>query len=152
MDIVRAVAIFCEDIREEKSGQDILVGLISDNLGVESFPAMLSKLGVYMRVYFDPTTEPAPFSGFLRLPWSDQIIGLGEADRALMEKSFREAKANGNVLAGIILKGIFSPLPVPSPGKILAYIKIGDDELLCGALNIAPNPSQPSPTALPPPS
>ena len=49
MALVRAVAIFCEDIRAERSGQDILIGTMSDNLalpGAPVFSAALSEPGL----------------------------------------------------------------------------------------------------------
>jgi len=33
---VSAIAVFCEDIREEKSRQDIIIGVFPDNLNLQT--------------------------------------------------------------------------------------------------------------------
>jgi hypothetical protein len=96
---------------------------------------MLGKLAVYVRVYFDTDAKPVAVSANLKLPWG-QVFDLGIADASLVEKAIRDAKAQNHPLAGLILKGMFTPLPVPSPGTILAHIKIGDRECVCGALTL----------------
>jgi hypothetical protein len=150
MSMVRAIALFCEDIREEKSGQDILIGILSDNLGLPSLPAVLGKLAVYVRVYFDTSAKPKPIIGWVQLPWG-QKFDLGEASTALVKQALEDAKSQGNPLAGVVLKGMFTPLPVPTFGVITAFIKIGEQEHLCGFLNLTlAEPANPSGTESPP--
>jgi hypothetical protein len=57
MTVSSAVCIFCEDIREEKSGQDTIVGTLPDNLLINPPPpklqdakALMPKLGMYLRI------------------------------------------------------------------------------------------------------
>jgi hypothetical protein len=149
MDIVRGLAIFCEDIREERSGQDILIGIMSDNLAVQSTPAIIPKLGVYIRLYFDSSTKPEPVRATLLLP-GNQTFELGEADSDLIKGALDTAKSQKNPLTGIILKGLFSPLPIVSEGSITAIVKIGEKEHVCGALNIVVIPTPDASASLPP--
>jgi hypothetical protein len=150
MEILRAVAIFCEDLREEKSGQDILIGTMSDNIALPSIPAMLGKLAVYLRVYFATSSKPEAINAWVQLPWG-QRFDLGAADERLMKGALEQASAQKAPFAGVILKGLFQPLPIPQLGAITAHIKIGDQEYLCGMLNLVLDPSLFA-NASPPPS
>ncbi len=148
MKIIRAVAVFCEDLREIGKGQDILIGTMSDNLGVPIVPAMLPKLAVYLRGYFDVAAKPQPINGWVKFPWGHRI-DLGEATEELVESAIRQAKAHKNPLAGVILKGMFSPFAVESFGVATAHIKIGRQEHLCGLLNFVEAPKKANVSAPP---
>jgi hypothetical protein len=151
MDLLRAVAIFCEDIREERSGQDTLVGIISDNIALPMIPALMPRLGVYIRAHFDIATSPERVSASVRFPW-DQRIELGAAEIPIVEMAFKEAKAQQNPAAGVVMKGLFSLLPIQTNGVITVMLEVGDREYQAGTLNIIlaaqPNPAA---TASPPP-
>jgi hypothetical protein len=140
MKLLRAVAIFCEDLRQEGTGQDILIGTMSDNLGLPGFPAMLPKLAVYLRAYFDTSSKPEAISAWVQFPWG-QRIDLGEAAADLVRGAIDEAKSNNAPLAGVIFKGLISPFAVPSPGIATAHIRVGKHEHLCGMLNLTINPN-----------
>jgi hypothetical protein len=47
---VSACALFCEDVRQEKTGGETLVGVMRDNLAMSSLPGVLPKLGIYIRM------------------------------------------------------------------------------------------------------
>src|SRR5665647_411847 len=111
MNIVTGIALFCEDIREEASGQNTLVGVMADNIAVPSTPVMLARLAIYTRVYFDISDVPEEVSAIAEMP-SGEKIELGAASADLVKTSFDAAKSNNVRVAGIILKGIFSPLPI----------------------------------------
>jgi hypothetical protein len=44
---VRAMGVFCDDIREEVQGMHSLVGIYPDNVNVPVVPRMMPKLGLY---------------------------------------------------------------------------------------------------------
>lgn len=148
MDIVRGLAVFCEDIREEKTGQDTLIGLMADNLLVPSTPVLLARLAIYTRVYFDASAEPEAVNAVIQMPSGDPLE-LGGATVDLVKESFATAKSNNAQLAGVILKGLFSPLPLSSPGAIKAIVRIGAEQHVLGVLNVIIDPAA---TASPPPS
>ena len=150
MALVRAVAIFCEDIRAERSGQDILIGTMSDNLALPGAPVMLGRLGVYIRAYFDVSSKPEDIGGRIQFPWG-QRLELGQADASLVKDALNQAKAQKIPLAGVVLKALFSQLLIESAGVVTAHIKIGKREHLCGVLNLGVDPNLIA-TALPPPA
>ena len=148
MNIVRGLALFCEDIREEVSGQNTLVGVMADNMAVPSTPVMLARLGIYTRVYFDISDQPEAVSAIVEMPSGDRFE-LGGASADLVKASFDTAKSNNVKVAGIILKGIFSPLPILGLGTINAIISIEGRQHILGILNVIIDPaasaSQPQP-------
>jgi hypothetical protein len=148
MDIVRGLALFCEDIREEVSGQNTLVGIMADNIAVPSTPVMLARLGIYTRVYFHISNPPEAVSAIAEMP-SGEKFELGGASAELVKASFDAAKSNNAQVAGIILKGLFSPLPILGLGAINAIVSIGGRQHILGTLNVIIDPAA---SASPPPS
>jgi len=140
MDIVRGLAIFCEDIREEKTGQDTLIGIMADNIAVPATPVMLARLAIYTRIYFNSSAEPVPINAVVQMP-SGEKHELGMADTALVREALNTAKSNRAPLAGVVLKGIFSPLPLPSLGAINAIVRVGAREHVVGTLNVVIDPA-----------
>lgn len=111
------MALFCEDIREEKGDVVTLVGILPDNVAVED-PSpgsegrkSLSKLCIYIRISFDPETEIGTPLLWLIMPDGTRIQ-MGQIESALGEKSRSESRTRGNILAGVIARitaGGFQP-------------------------------------------
>jgi hypothetical protein len=59
----------------------------------------------------------------------------------MVEAALGQARAQNNPLAGVIFKGLFSPIAVQRFGVATAHIKIGKQESLCGILNFALDPT-----------
>src|SRR5215208_8095167 len=101
MQPVSAVAIFCEDIREEQSGQNTIVGTLPDNLVVQAPPtgtpstasAVMGKLAVYLRINFDIDDKPQEVTIKL-LNTNGTLLTEGGWDRSVMDKAFADSKAN----------------------------------------------------------
>jgi len=131
--------VFCEDIREEKSGAETLVGVLPDNVNMTPLPSAMPKLAVYLRVMLDPDNPPEKIKSYLRTPWG-QTIELGAADSVLIKTAVEQASANALPLAGIVLKGLMSPFAVQSVGTILAIADVDGEEIICAMLNIVSQP------------
>lgn len=132
----QAVGIFCEDLREEKSGQEIIIGVMPDNLRISQFPALLPKLGLYFRIHLYPTTSIRFISTRIRFPDKSELE-LGSFDQSSIEKTQSEARANGAPVTGLISRGVLSPLNIPGPGRVLAIVDVDGQDLVCGGLNIS---------------
>lgn len=153
--MISAVAIFCEDIREEKSGQDTIVGVLPDNLVVQSLlsPAapnmarMLPRLCLYMRVHIPSQSQPKEVYATLTDP-EGTIITRNEWPHDQIAKTFSDTRANGSPLAGLILKIVASPFPVVTFGRIVAKAVVDGTEYVAGALNLINSDA----TASPPPA
>jgi len=154
------MALFCEDIREEKSGAISLMGIMNDNVlipalpdGVKSATAFVPKLFAYVRVSFDVTAVvPAPILLKLRLP-DGNLFDLPMIDEKTISEA-RETRAKGNPIASVISR-VQMGGPLPSlPGRILIEVTIGQQKYIAGCLNIeSQEPSTTaSPTASPRPS
>jgi hypothetical protein len=76
----------------------------------------------------------------VQLP-SGENVAMGAANASLVETSLAEAKSRGNKLAGIILKGAFTPLLINALGPISAILKIGETERVLGTLNVIIDPA-----------
>jgi hypothetical protein len=129
------VGLFCEDIREEKSGQDTIVGVLPDNFAVPSTPVLLPKLAVYFRANWDPSNLPSNVSLKLEVP-NQPDINLGNMHSEIIEKGKQEADVKGMPFVGLVFKGIISPFRIQSFGKIVAIVTVDGEDSVCGALNI----------------
>jgi len=151
------VCLFCEDIREERSGQDTIVGTMPDNLVAEgqrpsaTAKAMLPKLGIYLRINFDidggmPKSVKAEVyltngAKFAESAWAPEVV----------EKAFSDTRANQLPLVGLVFKLVAGHLPLGDGGKIKVVVTVDDAEYLAGALNVIVS-SVLQPPALPPPT
>lgn len=138
-----AIAIFCEDIREEQNSIVTLVGVMPDNVNVarpgesqdnEAASRHLSKLCIYVRVNFDPGAQYR--SGSLRLILPDEtVLDLGAIDAATMQKARDNAVSKGNTLAGLITRAVLAGFTLPRLGVVKVEVLLDDQIFLAGALN-----------------
>jgi hypothetical protein len=141
MQPVSAVGLFCEDIREEKSNQDTLVGILPDNVNIVSgrqpsggMPP-LPKLALYLRVHFDVADKPKEISVKL-INTDSTIIMTGRWEPDLIEKAFNDAKNNQLPTVGFIQKMVIAPFPVTVPGKVLAVAIVNGVEHIAAVINV----------------
>jgi hypothetical protein len=129
-----AIGLFCEDIREEKSGQDTLVGVMSQNLRVPRVPGMLAKLGIYIRVHLPRSSKIRTIKTRLKTPDGEEIPLTDFGD--LISQAKDEAAKSSAAFGGLISKSSVSPFAVNKAGSIQAIVDIDGTEYVCGALNI----------------
>jgi hypothetical protein len=158
----QVVAIFCEDIRSEASGQDTIVGTLPDNLKVARPPnemamegavQMLPKLGLYLRANLDASQPPPKEVSVGLLNTDNKVIGQSSWTQDVINKAFSDAKANSSPLVGLLLKVVVGPLSIPRQGKITATLSVDGSETVAGTLNIIlPDSTASAPPAVQPPS
>lgn len=129
------ISLFCEDIREEKSGQDILIGIMPDNIDMRRLPSALPKLGIYIRVNLDVTNQPKSVSAKIQNIDGSETQ-LQSWDKAVIDKAFADSKSNSMPLVGLILKAVIGPFPVTQAGKLVSKVVIDGDEYIGGVINI----------------
>jgi hypothetical protein len=141
---IHVTGFFCEDIREEQSGQVSIVGILPDNIQLPKPPEVmksprlvLPKLGLYVRIRIsmEGTLNPMPVS--LIMP-NGERLRLGEADLELIEKSRREALAGGIPIATIIFHALIQGFTVAQPGLIIAVLESEGIEYQFAVLNVKP--------------
>jgi len=134
--MVSAIALFCDDIREEKSGVVSAIGILPDNINVASVPFIFPKLVIYARISFETTGEP-PRVINLRLVHADnKEAPLTAFDEAIIQRGLRESQEKGAANAGLVATAIMSPFRVRQAGRINVVAKIDDKDIICGTLNI----------------
>jgi hypothetical protein len=133
----RAIGLFCDDIREERSEQDTIIGIMPDNMTIGKFPSLLPKLGIYIRVHIDPQSPPSRIAAKLKTPWDENEIG--GADHALIQEAAKQSIQRGLPISGIVLKAVVSPFRMQSPGLVSLTVSIdGGDDTPCALLNLLP--------------
>jgi hypothetical protein len=130
------ICLFCEDIRQEDREMNTLVGILPDNVTFPGVPAIIPKLGVYVRVSIDVSTDPGPMEIVLSVPGRESRVPIGTISQGLVNKAKEQAHSKGSQIAGIIARAVFSPFEVVQAGRIRALALVGGKQVLCGGLNI----------------
>jgi hypothetical protein len=134
-----AIGVFCEDIREEKSGTETLVGVLPDNMGTD-FPAVLPKLCVYIRVHVSIDIEYKMISARMTL-LDKRDQSMGSFDANFIKQTQAESRKNGASFSGFIFRALAAIFPIAGPGRLVLTAKVDDEEIVCGSLNIASPPA-----------
>jgi hypothetical protein len=145
MQRVSAVAIFCEDIRGELSGQDTIVGTLPDNLGALPPPQappvgaapMLPRLGIYLRVNLDREQGPPNELRVKLINTNGEMIPMQGWSEDVVRKGFSDAKENEAAIVGLILKVVASPFVIYRAGKVNIIVTVDGVEYVAGQLNIS---------------
>jgi hypothetical protein len=134
--MVEAIALFCDDIREEKAGTVSIIGIYPDNINVPQVPIMLPKCGIYAR-YNLPVGDTPPKTIALRLVYADgSETPLTVFNAETIERARVESQAKGAGKVGLISTAILAPFPIKKEGRINVIVKIDNEESICGTLNI----------------
>ncbi|MBU1210491.1 MAG: hypothetical protein KJ587_04345 [Alphaproteobacteria bacterium] len=133
---VHAVGLFCEDIREEKSGLVTLVGVLPDNIRSESLPGLFPKLGIYVRAHFFSKTRPDSLEILILAPNGAEVVHVSVEDDAL-NKAWDEAAIAEDDYVGIISKINVSPFQFNESGTIKLILRVnGEKDFFCGKMRI----------------
>jgi hypothetical protein len=131
---VIAVALFCEDIREEKSGQDTLVGTLPDNVNIRRIPGAMPKLAVYIRILVPVNDAPKRMSVVATMPDGD-TVQLGTLDE-LIEPAISESRKRDMPFGGIAARAVVANLVFKKAGKFIVELDVDGKKQICGMLNI----------------
>jgi hypothetical protein len=134
------MGIFCEDMRQENSGQDMLIGILPDTLNVPSFPGMMPKLGVYVRVHFE-AGYPQPKTITAKIISTDgEEIALPAWTADVIKKGFEDARSHGIPLVGFVLKAVLG-IPIKVPGIMVTQVEIDGVDYTASNLRIVKAPA-----------
>jgi hypothetical protein len=142
---MQVIGLFCEDIREEKSGQISLVGIMPDNANIPApptpteenkvFQGVLPKLALYVRIHLALEDDPGPMLISLVLPNGD-AIELTTISEDIIETSKKQAVDKGLPIAGMFSHMVFIGFRVPGSGKLLAVLDSKYGRETCAVLNL----------------
>ncbi len=135
MNDISCMALFCDDIREEKGGTHTVVGVYPDNINIAKIPGNLAKLWVYIRIYIRPGFDPGKIVTRLLMPNGEEVA-REEADGTIVENSVRRATEAGAPYAGIIARVVLYPFRIKQAGRIQAIVTAGGRDYIAGALNL----------------
>lgn len=151
---ILATAIFCDDVREEMGNKHSLMGIYGDNISVPAFPGAMTKFAIYVRIHLPIDFEPYEMKLFLSYPNGDRTL-MNTIEKSMVRKSLKDAKASGNIIAGIYSIQIAAPFPVSEQGRIYVELEVESDILKLGSINFIQSiqdPETTSASASPPPS
>ena len=134
MPAVRAMAFFCEDVREELAGTHSVIGVLPDNINMPLVPGMMPKLGLYVRLMVEPHAAIGPLAILLVFP-NGHEQEVNKLEGAVIEKAQKEAEAAGLPFGGVVAKVVMSPFPILAFGRIKAVLRGSDGDTLCATLN-----------------
>jgi hypothetical protein len=144
---ISTICVFCEDIREEKSGQNTIIGTIPDNIimqktknvsaPIPNLRTALPRLGIYLRIHLDANRpRPKDISAKIIDPAGQAVIQT-TWEKNVLDNSFSDSRKNGFPLVGLIFTSVMAPFPIPEEGgKITAMVTIEGIEYVAGALNV----------------
>jgi hypothetical protein len=141
MQNISVVGLFCEDIREEKTGADTIIGVLPDNLNVPKLPAFLPKLCLYVRIHVNSSFDPGPISVHLAMP-DGSVIAKIDLEPELVRTTLKTSQTAKAPIAGFISKFILSPFQIVAPGRIQAVANVDGGSYVCGALYVNEQPQQ----------
>ena len=154
------MALFCEDIREEKDGIVSLIGIIPDTINLmhatagaavpsgDTAARVLSKLCIYTRINFEPEYDLREPELRLALP-NGEVVSLGKIEATTVRQARSDATTKGAPLAGVISRAVLAGFRAPT-GTVKLEVIVGDETYLAGAITFQSTDS--SSTASPPPS
>jgi hypothetical protein len=138
------LAIFCEDLREEKSGQDTLIGTIPDNVQT-NVPGAIPKLCVYGRIHLDA-------KGDIPKNFTCKVIGsdghefiLPGWEPSVVDNAFKASREKGMPLVGLIFRAGFHNFPCKKEGNVTVHIAIDGVNYVAANFRVVALPSTASP-------
>ena len=143
---LNAIAIFSDDLRSEAGGRDSIMGIFPDNVKVPSVPCLFPKLCIYIRFLMTIDRTYPGIEIFLQFD-DGTAHSIGDISKELIDSEFKKAKDEKKTTVGFISKAIASPFPINAGGKILVVAKFGDEEVICGLLNVVVDPQAAIPSA-----
>jgi hypothetical protein len=150
MNAVRAMGIFCEDIREEAQGMHSIVGIFPDNLNVPHVPGAVPKIGFYVRITVPGSAEVEEASVAILFPDGEERTLLS-LEKELLAKAAQEARDTDMPFGTVVAKAIASPFPFPSVGRFKLVLRVDGAELVCATLNVQQTPALTSASPSEPP-
>lgn len=136
--MIHGVTLFCEDVREERFPLMSIIGVMSDNLGIAEYPAVIPRIAFYTKALYSKDFSPKkPIRVMIHIPgapaeFREQV--LGEIPLDVIESG----KESHTGLCGIQSYAAAVNFLVPEPGEMSVYLEVDGDKVVTGILNISP--------------
>ncbi len=131
-------SIFCDDIRHENNGKQILIGLYNADMLIDAFPILLPTFQVLIRYQERPGESSLPVKFVITSPHpTDEKIFEAEVPRENFEKVLIPSDNNlDDPFVSLNLHASFAGFVLAGPGRIKVRAYRGDDEIRLGALRV----------------
>lgn len=131
-DAFEAMSFFCEDIREEKSGQDSVIGFMPDNIALVSMPATIARMALYTRLRIGNSFDIRPISITIKI--DEEEIFLTAIEDSLLHDTKNEMRMNAMPFGQIISRARFNGFQVLNPGLAQVIAQTDRFQTVCGAV------------------
>jgi hypothetical protein len=131
-------SLFCDDIRQEDNGKQILIGLYHGDMLVESFPILLPTFRVLIRYQERINESRLPIKFVVTVPdeaGNDTPVFQADMPRESLDSVPAPSDNVDDPFATLNLNAVFSPL-ILYQGRIKVRAYRGDDEIRLGTLRI----------------
>jgi hypothetical protein len=137
---IQAFVLFCDSVRDETTSTQTIVGVLPDNLNIPKVPAAVPRLTLYVRIMLDPARDPGPMALWLIFP-DGQERTLQTFEAGVVNEARTRAQESNMPYAGLLSNITFPNFPVLQYGRVKAVLRVGDEEILCGALTFREAPA-----------
>lgn len=132
---ISIISLFCEDIRQEQSGVDTLVGVMPDELNLPNIPSAIPKLAIYTRINFPVDFNPGEITISIDIEGNEEVQ-LTTLDKKFVVKSIHESTQRKSPLVGLISRAVSSPYFVKQAGRVRILTRYNAMTVISGTLNI----------------
>jgi hypothetical protein len=130
--------IFCDDVRHENTGKQILIGVYNGDLVVESLPALLPVFNfvIHYRERKGESELPVKIVITVPTPEDQRIFEIDIPREALKQVTPATDAVEGEMLSELNLTSSANGLVLTHIGRIKVRAYRGDDEIRLGTLRI----------------
>jgi len=136
----QAIGFVSDDFRQEVGGTASIIGVHQDHLNVPSVPIGLAKLAFTIRVHVPLSLPAKNISAVLRFPNGTEQ-SLGTISQKEVENAQVENRKSGLPHVGFVFSAVAANLQMPTEGMSYLMAKYGEEERVCGVMNIRVKPS-----------
>lgn len=130
-----AVAIFCDDVREEKRGKKTIVGVYSFEVDVDNFPYTFPRLCVYSQFVYSTDKPIERFS--LKLYSDGELLMDHPAPEAFIKSSREMSIAQGRPTTALFTAIEMISVEVSEPSVMIAVMEVDGEEYHAGRLAVS---------------
>lgn len=130
-----ATVMFCDDIRDEKSGMKTIVGIYSFEMRVDSFPYQFPKLCAYLQFLYSVENPIKSFS--LKIKSGDDLIIEHPATIDFVDDSLKKTMEEGRGTSAMFTSVELRAVDIDEPCTLIAIVEIDGVEYEANRLKIA---------------
>ena len=130
-----AIALYCQDVRQEKSDQLSLVGVFPDAIQISGSGRVIPKLAIYFTIFASIDFVFSDLYLKLLSPSNDTITSTHVDIERLATTAKLSAQDNDPIYRATLFH-IMTPFHVGDGGLFRAVATMNGEEIICGSLRI----------------